>query len=188
MKQDQIRIGKTGPEEHNESISDPYNGRINRRQDASISRKHNGITGGIGRIPILVLAVLISISLAGCKPETDRRSEKIRDIDFTVLAEEEIPEEIRTMVEEKKETEFKLTFQDGSALYICIGYGRQEQGGYSITVKDLYETENAVYADTNLIGPDAEQKELYQDPAKKSPSFPYLVLKTEYINKVVVFE
>ena len=39
-----------------------------------------------------------------------------------------------------------------------MGYGTQQTGGYSIAVNDLYETANAVYIDTNLIGPSPEEK------------------------------
>ncbi len=169
MKQDQIREWKTG-------------------QYDSMDCKQYKLTGSRRRIGIIGLVLLLGTGLIGCKVTADQEIEKIRDMDFTVLAEEEIPEEVRRMIEERKETEFKLTFQDGSALYICVGYGQQEQGGYSIAVNDLYETENAIYADTNLIGPDADREELYRDPEKESPSFPYLVLKTEYIHKVVVFD
>ena len=37
-----------------------------------------------------------------------------------------------------------------------MGYGTQETGGYSIAVNALYETANAIYVDTNLIGPAPE--------------------------------
>ena len=111
--------------------------------------------------------------------------EKIKDLEFTVLAEENIPEELRTVIEEKKSSAFKVTYQDNGFLYICVGYGQQVSGGYSITVNALYLTDNAIYADTTLLGPDPA------DPAtekKKAPSCPYIVLKTEFIDKPVVFE
>ena len=110
---------------------------------------------------------------------------KIKDLEFTVLAEENIPEELKTVIEEKKNSAFKVTYQDNGFLYICVGYGEQVSGGYSITVNALYLTENAIYADTTLLGPDPA------DPAadkKKAPSCPYIVLKTEFVDKPVVFE
>ena len=77
-----------------------------------------------------------------------------------------------------------MSFQDGNYLYLCVGYGQQETGGYSIAVNALYETENAVYFDTTLLGPEPGE-----DGGKKtSPSYPYVVIKTEYIEKPVVFE
>ena len=77
---------------------------------------------------------------------------------------------------------FKLTYADEGYLYICIGYGKQERGGYSVTVNDLYETENAIYVNTNLLGPKAGST-----PAT-SPSYPYIVLKVEFREKTVVFD
>ena len=39
---------------------------------------------------------------------------------------------------EKKEASFKMTYADSGYLYLCVGYGKQDSGGYSITVDDLY--------------------------------------------------
>ena len=136
------------------------------------------------RYGILATGFLVLCLLAGCVRHRDPM-EKIKDLEFTVLAEENIPEELRTVIEEKKSSAFKVTYQDNGFLYICVGYGQQVSGGYSITVNALYLTDNAIYADTTLLGPDPA------DPAtekKKAPSCPYIVLKTEFIDKPVVFE
>ena len=109
--------------------------------------------------------------------------EKVKDLDFTVLAEDNIPQELKTVIEEKKANAFKVTYQDNCFLYICIGYGEQVSGGYSITVNDLYLTENAIYADTTLLGPDPGDGTVKKD----TQSYPYVVIKTEFIDKPVVF-
>lgn len=49
-------------------------------------------------------------------------------------------------------------------------------------MNDLYETENAIYVNTNLLGPKAGST-----PAT-SPSYPYIVLKIEFREKTVVFD
>lgn len=130
-----------------------------------------------------MLGLLSLVLLAGCSEKRDPM-EKIKDLEFTVLADENIPEELKAVIEEKKESPFKVTYQDNGFMYICIGYGEQVSGGYSIAVNALYLTENAIYADTTLLGPDP------YDPAagkKKAPSTPYIVLKTEFVDKPVVF-
>ena len=111
--------------------------------------------------------------LAGCSEKKDPM-EKIKDLEFTVLSEDNIPEELKVVID-----------QDNGFMYICVGYGEQVSGGYSIAVNALYLTENAIYADTTLLGPDPS------DPAagkKNSVSCPYIVLKTEFIDKPVVFD
>lgn len=108
---------------------------------------------------LLAFAAAALVCLCGCTVITKDGNEKVRDIDFTVLAEDNIPDELKQVIEEKKEKEFKLTYQDNGFLYICVGYGRQETGGYSITVNDLYLTGNSIYVDTNLIGPDPENRD-----------------------------
>lgn len=120
--------------------------------------------------------------LVGCSRKEQSQPEKIRDLELTVVAEEMLPQELLTVVTEKKTAPFKFTFQDGNYLYICIGYGEQESGGYSITVEDLYLTENAVYVKTCLIGPAADV------PNDGVKSYPYIVIKTEYLDYSVVFD
>lgn len=105
-----------------------------------------------------------------------------KDLSYTIVDEEDIPQALLDTIEEKKAAECKLTYETDDALYVVHGYGEQETGGYSIAVKEFYLTGNAVCIDTELIGPAGNEH-----PAK-SPSFPYIVLKTERQNKNVVFE
>ena len=121
------------------------------------------------------------MSVIACGAKQDP-TEKIKDLEFSVISEDNLPEELLSMIEEKKNTSFKMTFEDQGFLYICVGYGEQETGGYSITVNELYETGNAIYLDTNLIGPGPEEK------GKYALTYPYVVVKTEFVDKPVVFD
>lgn len=154
----------------------------------TIEIKDEGIRKMRKRYFLLLLMTFAMLYLCGCTLKTKDGNEKIKDIEFTVLGEDNIPEELKRIVEEKKEKEFKMTYQDNDFLYICIGYGRQETGGYSITVNDLYLTGNSIYVDTNLIGPEPENRELYNAQEKDSASYPYVILKIEYMDKSVVFD
>lgn len=133
------------------------------------------------RIISILLVGMLCVSVIACGAKQDSM-EKIKDLEFTVIAEDKLPEELLAMIEEKKVSSFKMTFQDQGFLYICVGYGEQETAGYSIAVNDLYETGNAVYIDTNLIGPNPDEK------GKNAPTYPYVVVKTENIEKPVVFD
>ena len=134
--------------------------------------KRNFLTG------ILLGGLLL---LAGCTVEkTD--PEKLRDLTFSLAEDSQIPEELKPLIEEKKAAEFKMTFDSGKFRYIAVGYGAQETGGYSIKVEELYETKNAVYVKTTLLGP--AKGELVTE----AESYPYVVIKTEILEKSVVFE
>lgn len=131
---------------------------------------------GLGLLAALLLTVFVTGCIPGAKEEEKEKPE------FTVVEEERLPEELKDIVNEKKKESFKLTYADGGYLYLCIGYGEQPTGGYSIAVNDLYATKNAVMLDTNLIGPkEAEGK-------GTAPSFPYLVIKMPFVDKTVVFD
>ena len=133
------------------------------------------------RFVSICLICLMCMGVYACGQKQDTMA-KIKDLDCTVMAEDNIPEELLEKIEDKKKDAFKMTFEDQGFLYICVGYGTQNTGGYSIAVNELYETANAVYIDTNLIGPKPEEK---SNPVE---SYPYVVVKTEFIDKPVLFD
>jgi hypothetical protein len=129
-------------------------------------------------------AVLLGVLLlaAGCSFGKDKSAEKIRDLEYTVLGAAEIPEELQEEIEMNKNSTFKLTYSDGEYLYIANGYGEQETDGYSIQMKELYLTENAIYFKSELFGPENGES------VSQTPSYPYIVIKTEGIDLPVVYE
>ena len=133
------------------------------------------------RVVSVCLVCLMCMAVFACGKKQDTM-EKIKDLECTIIPEDNLPEELFSTIEQKKENAFKITFEDKGFLYICVGYGTQETGGYSITLNELYETSNAIYVDTNLIGPAPEEK------GNPVASYPYIVIKTEFIDKPVVFD
>ena len=129
-----------------------------------------------------VLCLLILLFMTACAGKAQKDSlAKIKNLEFTVDA---IPEEMKKVIQEKNPNPFKITYSDRGFLYIGIGYGEQETGGFGITVNDLYLTENAIYFDTTLLGPSPDN----ETPVSDTASYPYLVIKTEYIDEPVVFQ
>jgi len=129
----------------------------------------------------VLILVICMVMVSGCTME-EENNEKLRDLEFTIVEESDVPEELLKIIEEKKNGEFKITYTDNESLYICVGYGEQKTGVYSIAVNELYLTSNAIYIDTNLIGPSKDEK------ISEALSYPYVVVKTEYMDKSVVFE
>lgn len=136
---------------------------------------------GVKKVRMLIVAVALMFVLTGCTLLSQERV-KLQDLEFTLLAEEKIPEELLSIVNEKKQASFQLTYSDKDYLYICIGYGEQGTGGYSIAVNELYLTDSAVYVNTELLGPDPSEK------SNPVASYPYIVMKTEYREEPVIFE
>lgn len=130
---------------------------------------------------LMVLWVIVARILSGCSVGDDD-GDKVRDLEFTVVGEADVPEELRNIIAEKISQAFKLTYSDNENLYIVIGYGPQSTGGYSIAVEDLYLTENSIVIDTELIGPGKGET------AAAETSYPYVVVKTEYLENPVVFQ
>lgn len=125
------------------------------------------------------LPVLLLCLGTGCGTSEGQRE----PVEFTVLAEEEIPDTLKQMIDEQKEAPFQLSYQDGSAWYLAVGYGRQDSSGYSIQVPDFYRTENGLVLDTELLGPETEPT-----GNGRAPSTPYIVVLTEYRDEPVTYE
>ncbi len=132
-------------------------------------------------ITLLLMIVVNVLGLAACKTE-DTDVKRLRDLEFTVVEDADLPGELKEIIDEKKENPFKLSYSNKDNLYIVVGYGKQNSGGYSISVEDLYLTSNAIYIDTNLIGPSQD------DLVTQGVTYPYIVVKLEFLDKSVVFE
>lgn len=128
---------------------------------------------------VLLIAVLL-LSIAGCgirnisvKTETE--------LEYTVVKAEDIPQEIADIIAQKKLSEFQMSYQREDYLYILRGYGLQNSGGYSIQVKKLVTTGEAIYFQTELLGPLTQEQQ-------QNVSYPYIVIKTKLRDEPVVFE
>lgn len=132
-------------------------------------------------VVFLLLWVLMVRVLTGCSVEKENQ-DKVRDLEFTVVGEADLPEELKNLVEEKKAAPFKLTYSNDQGLYIALGYGEQATGGYSISVEELYLTENSIVIDTELKGPEKGET------VGVEKSYPYIVVQTEYLENPVIFQ
>ena len=141
--------------------------------------------GGLPTLKKLILTLcficLLTLPLTSCSIEKVKAQDGVKP-EYTVMKEEDFPDKVKELIEENKESEFQLTYQDGSYLYLLKGYGKQETGGYSIQIEDLSLWDNAIHLQTTLIGPE-EDKDL-----KDEPSYPYLVVKMKYREEPVIFE
>lgn len=133
-------------------------------------------------ILILVILIVLGMQMQGCDFKIISEEQEHREVEFVIVSEECIPETVKSLIESRKENEIKLTFVDGKDRYLIIGYGKQNSGGYSIYIKDLYATENALYVNTCLMGPSKEAK------IKEVPSYPVIVLQVWEMGLPVVFQ
>lgn len=140
----------------------------------------------VRKMVCLITVIILAAGLGGCTgihlSDTHQGAgEKVRDLEYTILSEERIPEELKPLLEERKEEPFEMTYSDKEYLYICVGYGRREYSGHSIVVNNLFLGENGILIDTSLLGPEAGKEKI------NTVQFPVIVLKTELIEEVPLF-
>ena len=132
-----------------------------------------------GKLFCLITAVFLL--LGGCGLGEDEDGARTA-LDFTVVEAKQVPEELKKVIEEHKAEEMQIVFVDQEDLYAVRGYGKQNTGGYSISVDECSEGENNIHLATTLIGPSPGGK------ISKDPSYPVIVVKLQNRDKEVEFE
>lgn len=133
------------------------------------------------KILIFVLALMVLVGACAMMRVTRIDKERVEDVEYKVLLEEEIPAEVFEEIEGFKHESKQCSYICSDRLYIVVSYGRQEAGGYSVEVNDLYESSNTIFVKTTLMGPKSKKD------AKEDESYPYVVLKLSLSDKKVVF-
>lgn len=132
-------------------------------------------------IRVLLLSAVFLGILSGCSV-TDMDAGEKESVAYEMVSQEEMPDEVLNLIEDKKKGEFQMTYQDDKYLYLIRGYGQQDRGGYSIQVEDLSMGAEAISLKTSLIGPSKEEKQSLE------PSYPYIVIRIEYRDMPVQFQ
>ena len=83
----------------------------------------------------LLCVLLLALLPAGCQFIRIEEGERT-PLEYTIVKQEEIPEEISELMEQKKKKVFQMTYQVGDIRYLMKGYGEQLTGGYSIQVEE----------------------------------------------------
>lgn len=125
------------------------------------------------------MILLCTLFLFGCDVKQEKE-EKVRELEYTVVCEDRLPEKLLTEIKEKKSEAFDLTYADGNFMYLARGYGEQQTGGYSIRVSELYLSKKGIVFETELIGPGAGES------APAVISTPYVVIKMEQLEEMNV--
>lgn len=125
-------------------------------------------------------ALLILCNLAGCG-FFSTSEEKVGEVEYTVVEDRDLPDELKRIIDTKKDKELRMTYATKEYTYIVAGYGEQPTSGYSICVDDLYASENAVVVKLSLLGPGKDEN------ITQVKTTPYIVIKVERTQYPVIF-
>lgn len=145
------------------------------------------------RIIFFLSALLLCQFVTACGMKKDKQR---AEMEYTVCDETKLPDELRDIIEEKKNGVFKLSYVNNDGMYIAVGYGAHNRQNLSVIVEDVYKTDNAIYVETNLYTTDEINDISESDLASESdairagqPSmYPYIVIKCEKSDLPVVFD
>lgn len=132
------------------------------------------------RFLFLFLAALM-VFLVGCAEKVEK-PEKIKDLEYTVLEEGLVPEELLAKMKEKQKEPFRLTYETEGYLYIAEGFGTQSTSGYSVRMLELYESPSGIVFSAELLGPAKEE------PVLQVETYPFIVIKLPAMALDVLFQ
>lgn len=130
---------------------------------------------------LVSLVFLVGLIFTGCENQ-EVSKERGKDWQYTVVPTMDCPEELKKEIDGKKINPFQMTYDDGEYRYIAVGYGEQENSGFSIAVEGLYEMGDKLCLETILEGPKEDEV------VSRKVSTPYIVIKTELTDKEVEFK
>ena len=87
---------------------------------------------------VLICAAAFTAALTGCV-STQAETEKIRDMKYEVIEEEDIPQSLREMIKGGEKKPFRINFWYLVFLYIALVYVFQPKTVYCVDVMELYE-------------------------------------------------
>lgn len=131
---------------------------------------------------IVLFFILILFSIWWSKKVTSIDEEKLGNVEYEIVEYHYLDESVRKAFDAAKSINKRLTFEDENYQYLIVCYGKQEMGGYSVEVKELYETNNMIVVDTTLKGPQKNKK------YDADVSYPGIVIRINKHSKLVVFK
>ena len=98
-----------------------------------------------GKVVVVMLALLIIMpvcAMAGCSgsKEPDNKT----SVDYTVVENADLPDELKKLIESKKDKVMRLTYTTKYYTYVVAGYGTRETSGYAIKVTNVYTGDTAL--------------------------------------------
>lgn len=124
----------------------------------------------------MVILTAILVGFIGCEQKEETVT-KLKELDYTVVEEGNVPEEFLAVINEKKLAPFRMSYLTNGYYYMAEGYGTQKSGGYSIRVKELYEADKGILFETELIGPGKDEA------VTQLETHPYIVVKIKDIGQ-----
>ena len=130
---------------------------------------------------VFLFLVFLTVLFAGCGEKVSK-PEKIKDVEYTVQEEGQVPEELLAKMKEKQKEPFQMTYETEGYLYIAKGFGTKGTSGYSIRVAELYEAAEGIVFAAELLGPAKDE------PVLQVETYPTIVIKIPDLGLDVLFQ
>ena len=112
-----------------------------------------------------------------------KEAEEGEKVDYDICDESMLPQELKDIINSKKEEAFNLTYSNNTYTYIVICAGTQNRSDVGVEIEELYKDDNAIYVDGVL-----KQIASAGDATANTVSFPYTVIRIQKTTCPIIFE
>lgn len=130
------------------------------------------------RIWIFIFSIILCVILTGCIKK-DERGQKQKVV-YVVCRRSVIPVQLGKLIDEQKEGSISFYIYDRWFYLLCDRIWKTAGSGYKIKVREFSADRTHIYIDTILTGVTKEHQ-------KYGKSYPYIVLKSQFYEKDVIF-
>jgi hypothetical protein len=105
------------------------------------------------------------------------------ELTYDICDDTMLPEELLTVINNKKEEAFNLTYSNNTYTYIVICSGKQNRDDVGVVVEKMYMDENAIYIESVLRQIATPSDAVSTDTV----TFPYTVIRINKTTMPVIF-
>lgn len=130
---------------------------------------------------ILCLFAVVCLFVTGCVKNLNFNGKK-EPVEYVICKESSLPEQLQTLLEEKKKKSGTFTYRNSMYIYLVVCYGKKDFSGYSVRIEECWRSEKTLFLQTQLIGPAGGESSM------ETETYPYIVVRCPQLDVFCIID
>lgn len=132
-------------------------------------------------VVLLCLCAAVCLSATGCVKNLNLSGKK-EPVEYVICKETSLPEQLKTLLKEKKKKPVTFTYRNSMYIYLVVCYGKKDFSGYSVRIEECWRSGETLFLRTQLMGPDAGEDSM------ETETYPYIVVRCPQMDVFCVID